>query len=163
MSQLSKEEKLRRKFEALEDRRESKNSQTTKGLVYRLFDTLTETKAKGYTWAELADMFSSEQVNIKGSTLSYYYRLIKKERGEVEQEVTGEHRKQRREKRRKQSDSEPTLEPHEDENQNPNHSQRPAFVNPYAFNPDMTDLEFRKAAKEKVEAQRAQKRKEEGR
>ena len=115
MSQLSKEEKLRRKLEALENRRENQHSNTTRGLVYRLFDTLTEAKAKGYTWAELAEMFSSEEINIKGSTLSYYYRTIKKERGVVEQEKTSESKRQRKGKRKDQSKDGTAEEKLEDE------------------------------------------------
>ena len=118
MSQPSKEEKLKRKLEALEDRHESQNSNTTRGLVYRLFDTLTEAKAKGYTWAELAEMFSSEQINIKGSTLSYYYRTIKKERGVVEQEKTSESKRQRKGKRKDQSKDDTAEEKLEEEKPN---------------------------------------------
>ena len=118
MSQPSKEEKLKRKLEALEDRHESQHSNTTRGLVYRLFDTLTEAKAKGYTWAELAEMFSSEQINIKGSTLSYYYRTIKKERGVVEQEKTSESKRQRKGKRKDQSKNDTAEEKLEEEKPN---------------------------------------------
>lgn len=99
MSQASKEDKLKQKLEALEDRREAQHSQTTRGVVYRLFDTITSAKAKGYTWKELAEILSADGVKIKGSTLSYYYRTIKKEREPAEKKKTTQRRTKREEKK----------------------------------------------------------------
>ena len=100
MSQASKEDKLKQKLEALEDRHEAQHSQTTRGVVYRLFDTITSAKAKGYTWKELAEILSADGVKIKGSTLSYYYRAIKKEREAVKQEQTTGRKTKREEKKK---------------------------------------------------------------
>ena len=83
----SKEQELLTKLEALEDRTNPENTDTAKGFVYRHFDAITQAKAKGYKWSEIAELFIEGGYKLKGSTLSFYYRSVKKERGAAEQKA----------------------------------------------------------------------------
>ena len=98
-----REAKLKESLIQLEDRRKAKHSNTAKGLVYRLFDVITEAKARGYTWGELAEKFQAQGFKIKSGTISYYYRAIKKERIQ-EQEKTEKEKKQAKEKARREKE-----------------------------------------------------------
>ena len=85
----TKEQGLLNALENLQDKRNPKNADTAQGFVHRHFDAITQAKDKGYTWKEIAELFSKGGYPLKASTLSFYYRTFKKEmNGTTELEPT---------------------------------------------------------------------------
>ena len=66
----------------LEDKSKIEHSDSISGVVYRLFDYITEARQKRHTWKEITEVFVANGVKVSASTLAQSYRAAKKEREE---------------------------------------------------------------------------------
>lgn len=76
------QKKIGKILEDLPDRADARQARSTKGVVTRLYDVITDAKTRGYKWDELANIFRQQGLDVKGSTIAYYYRAERKRRKE---------------------------------------------------------------------------------
>ena len=97
------EEKIREKLHQLGDKSDIAHKTTADGVVYRLFDVITEAKNKGYTWRELAEFMGQHDLKISHHRLSQAYREAKVIK-EKEAQQLQEEKKQQELRKKEQAD-----------------------------------------------------------